>query len=135
VSLEIPDLLPGQPGATRIVVGEVRLRFRAQPQRPADTLHVDADHAGALAAPERRDRQARQVTHRTIRPVADRGGDLAAKRFEVDLIAAVDRITLADLIVCRLGFRGAEEEALEHQVEHAPVLARLGEGRGQRLLE
>ena len=34
-----------------------------------------------------------------------------------------------------LGLGGAEEEALEHEVEHAAILRGLGEGRGQRLLE
>ena len=35
----------------------------------------------------------------------------------------------------RLGLGGAEEVAVEEQLEDAPVLLRLGERRGQRLAE
>ena len=42
---------------------------------------------------------------------------------------------LGDALRGRLGLGGAEEEAIEHELEHAAVVGRLGERRGERLLE
>ena len=85
VLLEAPQLLAREPFAARVVVGQVGLRLGAQPERAADPLDVDAEHARALAAPERGDREPREVAHRGIRAVPQRRGDLLAQRVEVDL--------------------------------------------------
>ena len=58
----------GSPSRRGSSSGSSRRRLDAQAQRPADALHVDADHARALAlAPERRDRQPREVAHERLR--------------------------------------------------------------------
>ena len=74
-----------------------------------------------------------------VRAVAQRLRDLLAQRVEVDLAPrsplAAGLAVLADLLARRLGLGGAEEEAVEHELEDAPVLRRLRERRGERLLE
>ena len=130
----------GRPSAARVVLGEVGLGLGAQAERAADALDVDAEDAGALAAAEGGDRQPREVAQRGLGAVAQRGGDLLAQRVEVDLAvsAAVASAPALPSVTPRRGGRGlggAEEEALEDEVEDAPVLRGLGERRGQRLLE
>jgi hypothetical protein len=44
-------------------------------------------------------------------------------------------VGLRDVLADGLGLGGAEEEAVEHQLEHAPVIAGLGQRSRQRLLE
>ena len=85
VLLEAPQLLARDALAAGIVVGEVGLGLGAQAERAADPLDVDAEHARALAAAERGDRQPGQVAHRGVRAVPERRGDLLAQRVEVDL--------------------------------------------------
>ena len=73
--------------------------------------------------------------------VADRLQHLLAQVVEVDLLAAGSVLVLgappalADALSHRRRLGGAEEEALEDEVEDAPVLGRLGERRGERLAE
>ena len=45
------------------------------------------------------------------------------------------RVALAHVLAQRGELDRAEEEAVEHQLEHAPVLLALGQGRGERLAE
>ena len=132
VRLEAADLVARQ---TQLLARDVLLHraagLGAQAERAADALHVDAEHAGALAAaPERGDREPREVAHGGVVAVADRLQELLAQVVELDPLAAGDAvllIALADLVAQRLRLGGAEEEALEHEVEDAPVLGRLGE--------
>ncbi len=127
VRLEAPDLVAGERRLGLLDVADRPAGLRAQAERAADPLHVDAEHAGALAAAaERGDRQPREVAHRRLVAVADRLQELLAQVVELDPVAAGDRgvlgVALAHLVAQRLGLGGAEEEALEHEVEHAPVL-------------
>ena len=48
-------------------------------------------------------------------------------------VGGVDPALLAHVALQRLLLGGAEEEAVEDQLEHATVLLRLGQGGGQRL--
>ena len=115
----------------------LRLRPRRELQRAADPLHVDADHARALAlAAEGGDRQPRQVAHLALVAVEDRLADLLAQLVDVEPLGAlVALLGLADLALDRLRLGGAEEPALEEQLEQPPVLLRLGDRRRQRLAE
>ena len=83
---------PGVGGAS----GVARRRaagLGAQPERAADALDVDAEHARALAAaPEGGDREPREVAHRRLVAVADRLQQLLAQVVEVDLLAAGDPV-------------------------------------------
>ena len=141
--LETAQLVARQAVVARVVLGELGLGLRTQAQRPADPLHVDPEHARALAATEGSDRQAGQVAQRGLVAVAQRGGDLLAQRVEVDLALALTLRRVAGVHALTLGHaaaRGrrlgrAEEETLEHEVEHAPVLGRLGQRRGECLPE
>ena len=78
--LEAAQRLARQALAPGVVRGQVGLGLGAQAERAADALDVDADHARALlAAPERGDRHPREVAHRALRAVSQRGGDLRAQ--------------------------------------------------------
>ena len=59
--LEAPQLLTRDAVAARVVRRQLRLGLGAQAQRAADALHIDAEHARALALAERRDREPREV--------------------------------------------------------------------------
>ena len=83
--LEAAQLVAADALAPRIAFGEVRLRLGSQPERTADPLHVDAEHARALALAERRDREPRQIAQRRLVAVAQGGRDLLAQRLEVDV--------------------------------------------------
>ena len=72
VLLEAPQLIAGQPGTARVVLRELGLGLGAQAERAADPLHVDAEHARALAAAERGDREPREVAHRGLGAVTER---------------------------------------------------------------
>ena len=136
VRLEAADLVARQ---SQLLARDVLLHratgLGAQAERAADPLDVDPEHAGPLAAaPERGDREPREVAHRGVVAVADRLQELLAQVVELDPLTAGDAvllIALADLVAQRLGLGGAEEEALEHEVEDAPVLGRLGERGGE----
>ena len=126
-----------------------RLVAGGEPERAPDPLHVDADHAGALAAAEGGDRQPRQVAHGVLVAGRHRLADLLAQLVDVDLVAAclagaLALAALADLapltllgdpVLDRLGLGGAEEVAVEEQLEDAAVVLGLGDRRGQRLAE
>ena len=117
---------------------QVGLGLGAQAERAADPLDVHADHARALlAAGEGGDRHPRQVAHRALVAVAQRRGDLRAQRLELGLaqLAQLGEVALADALARGGDLDGAEEEALEDQLEHAPVLLALGERRRERLAE
>ena len=72
--LEAPDLVAGERRRRRGVgLARRAAGLRAQPERAADALDVDAEHAGALAAAaERGDREPGEVAHRGLVAVADR---------------------------------------------------------------
>ena len=126
---------PSWRGSSARIVG---LRVAAQAERAADPLHVDADDAGALGrAPERGEREPREVSQPRLVAVRERLRDLRAQRLEVDLVGgrAAARAGLADADLDRRGLRRAEQEALEDEVEDAAVLGGLGERRGERPLE
>ena len=138
VLLEAPQLLAGDAVAAGIVGGQVGLGLGAQAQRAADALHVDAEHARALAPAERGDGQPGEVAQLGVRAVPQRGGDLLAQGIEVELQVRAGSLSgraLGDVLARGLGLGGAEEEALEHELEHAAVLRGLGERRRHRLLE
>ena len=109
-----------------------------QTERAADALHVHADHAGALlAARERGDRHPREIAHRPVRSVSQRGSDLGAQGVELivaELLQA-GRVLLVNPVASGSDLAGAEEETFEHELEDAPVLLALCERRGERLAE
>ena len=136
--LEAAQLLAREALAARVGLGQVRLRLGAQADRAPDALHVDADDPRALAlAPEGGDGQPREVAHRAVVAVAQRGRDLRAQRVEVELtrLAGVDPALLADVLAHGGRLGGAKEEALEDELEDPAVLRRLGQRRGERLAE
>jgi hypothetical protein len=113
-----------------------------QPERPPDPLDVDPEYAGALAAAaERGDREPREVAQGRLVAVADRLQDLLAQRVEVDPVAAGDPVLLRGVAALahpgleRGALGGAEEVAIEDQVEHAAVVGRLGQRGRERLPE
>ena len=142
VGLERADLLARELDRRALALHQ-SARVRAQPERAADPLHVDAEHAGALAAAaERGDRQPCEVAQRALVAAPDRLQDLLAQRLVVDPLPAGDAVdllaggsALAHAVLERGALGGAEEVALEHDVEHAPVVRRLGERGGERLAE
>ena len=136
--LKAPQRVARQALAPRVVRRQLGLGVGAQAERAADALHVDADDARALAlAAEGGDRQPREVAHGAFGAVAERGRYLLAQRVEVGLAEVVggDPSLLAHALAHRGGLRGAEEEAIEHELEDPPVLLALGQRRGQRLAE
>ena len=52
----------GQAVMSGVVCGQLALGFASQPERTSDSLHVDPEHAGSLAAAERGDRESREVS-------------------------------------------------------------------------
>ena len=67
--------------------------------------------------------------------LGDRLADRLAQLVEVEPLAALVAALLADPPLQRLGLGGAEEVAVEEQLEDPPVLLRLGDRRRQRLAE
>jgi hypothetical protein len=123
-----------------------RLGAGAEPERAADPLHVDADHAGALLAAEGGDRQAGEVAQRVLVALLHRVADQLAQLVAVEAIgevaarlgALVDLVVggpLGDPLLDRGGLGGAEEVAVEEQLEGASVVLGLGDRRRQRLAE
>jgi hypothetical protein len=137
VVLEAAQLVAGDAVAAGIVGRQVGLGLGAQPQRPADALDVDPEHPRTLAPSEGRDGQPREVPHGRVGAVAEGRGDLPAQLVEVELqrLPALTRGRLGDLPPGRLGLGGAEEEALEHELEGMAVVGGLGQRGGERLLE
>ena len=116
-----------------------RLGAGGEAEGAADPLHVDADHAGALAlAAEGGDRQPRQVAHLVLVALDDRLADLLAQLVDVEPLAALAGARSPSSPIAaldRLGLGGAEEAAVEEQLEDAAVLLGLGDRRRQRLAE
>src|SRR5262249_1146028 len=74
--------------------------------------------------------------HLAVVALDDRLANLLAQLVEVEALAAVVAPPLlADPAGDRLGLRGAEEPALEQQLEEAAVLLGLGDGRAGGLAE
>src|SRR5215207_6939928 len=108
------------------------LLLALQPERAPDALNIHADHAGALAlAPERGDRESREVAHLAVRAGPDRLADALAQGVEVELLATLEAL-LSETLLDRLALDRPEEEAVEQHVEHVPVLLRLRERRAAR---
>ena len=135
--LEAADGVARQALGARVVGRQVRLGLGAQPQRAADALDVDADDARALAlAPEGGDGQAREVAHERLLAVAQGLGDLLAQGLEIELGAGgVHPAALGDALAHGGHLGGAEEEAVEDEVEDPPVLLGLRQRGSQALLE
>jgi hypothetical protein len=132
VALELPDAF----GIERLVGVAVTPATCLQAEGAADPLHVNADHPRPLAlAPEGGHRQASQVAHLAVVPLGDRAADRLAELFEIDPVARTLEALVLDPALQRLGLGGAEEVAVEEQLEDPPVLLRLGDGRGERLAE
>ncbi len=132
VALELLDALAVEGHRLVVALGAAPLGLEAE--RAADPLDVDADDARALAAAaECGDREPREVAHLPVLAVADRLADGLAQALEVDL--AVEALGLGECALERLGLRGAEEVAVEQQLEDPPVLLRLGDRRRERLAE
>src|SRR4051812_42221548 len=123
--LEAAQLLARQPLPARVVGRQLGLGLGAQAQRAPDALHVDADDARAFAlTPEGGDGQAREVAHRALRAVAQRGGDLRAQLVEVEAprrVGVVRLVLLAHVVTHGGGLGGAKEVALEDELEDAAV--------------
>jgi hypothetical protein len=139
--LEAADLLAGQ---RQLLLRALALdqpgRLGLQAEGAPDPLDIDAQHARALAAAaEGGDRQPREVGEGGLVPGADRFEDLLAQRVEVDPVAGLGAallgVALADPGLDRGALGGAEEIAVEDEVEDAPVVGGLGQRRRQRLLE
>ena len=118
VGLEAPHGVAVEPLAGLVAVATLD----AQVERAPDPLDVHADHSRALAlAAEGRHREPREVAHLAVVALPDRSLDLAPQLVEVDALAALEA-GLLQAALHRLRLDGAEEEAVEHQLEHAPVL-------------
>ena len=114
VALEAVDAL----AVDRRPLGLLRRAPRLQAQRAADPLDVDADHAGALAAAaEGGDREPGEVSHLALAALRDRLADRLSKLVGVESLATLEPVALAQLAVDRLGLGGAEEVAVEDEVE------------------
>ena len=121
--------------AVRIGQLGVRRGLPLQPERAADALHVDSDHAGAFAlAAEGGDGKPGHVPHLSVRALADGVGDLPAQLVEVETLPALEAL-LPEPALHGLPLDRAEEETLEEQLEHVAVLLRLRERCRQRLAE
>ena len=132
VALELADVVGVEGRCVVIVPPPAGLQVEGS----ADPLNVHADHPGALAlAPERGHRQAGQVAHLAVVALEDRAADRLAKLVEVDPVAGAFEALVLDSALERLGLGGAEEVAVEEQLEDAAVLLRLGDRRRQRLAE
>ena len=110
-------------------------RLRLQLERAPYALHVHADHARALAlAPERGYGEPGEVAHLAVRAGAHGLTDALAQGVEVEPLAALEAL-LGEALLHGLAFHGAEEEAVEDELEHAPVLLRLRQRGCERLAE
>ena len=136
--LEAAQRVARQAVMARVLRRQLGLWLGAQAERAADALDVHADHPRALlAAGEGRDRHPREVAHGALRAVAQGRRYLRAQLPQLLLGELAERrqLLLADALVRGRELDGAEEEAVEHELEHAAVLLALGERRRQRLPE
>ena len=120
-------------------LGGRRLLPGGEAEGAADPLHVDADHARALGAAEGGDRQPRQVAHRVLVAGLHRLADRFAQLVHVEALAVAGRRPALGVLghpaLDRLRLGGAEEVAVEDQLEDAAVVLGLGDRRRQRLAE
>lgn len=120
---------------------EIGLGLHSKPEGAPDALHIHSNHTRSLlGSAERGEREAREVPHRALRAIAQGRRDLTAHRFQVLLGQAFHvQLTGLDPLVQALAdrrrLRRPEQEALEDQLEDAPVLRALGKGGGKRLPE
>ncbi len=146
VALEAGQLVAVERRPLLAGVGPRRLGAGAEPEAAADPLDVDADHAGALLAAEGGDRQAGEVAQRVLVALLHRVADQLAQLLAVEAVgevaarlgALVDLVvggSLGDPLLDRGRLGGAEEVAVEEQLEGAPVVLGLGDRRRQRLAE
>jgi hypothetical protein len=132
VALELPDPV----GVERLRVTVVTAAAGLQPEGTPDALHVDADHARALAPPaEGGHREPGEVAHLAVVALDDRPADRLAQLVQVDAVARALEALVLDPAVERLGLGRPEEVAVEEQLEDPPVLLRLGDRRGEGLAE
>jgi len=77
----------------------------------------------------------REVAHGPLGAVADRLGDLCAQCVELLVGELIEggEIALPHILAHRGDLDGAEEEAVEDELEYATVLLALGERGGERL--
>jgi hypothetical protein len=73
VLLEFSELVAWQTVVSRVLLWEIGLGLGAETERAPDPLHVDAQDAGALAAAERGDGQAGQISEGGVRSVSHGG--------------------------------------------------------------
>src|SRR5439155_10201363 len=136
--LEAAQRLARHSVASRVARRQLRLGLGTQTERAADALHVHADHAGALlAARERCDRHPREIAHRPVRSVSQRGSDLGAQGVELivaELLQA-GRVLLVNPVASGSDLAVEEEEQFTYELVLAPVLLSLCERRGERLPE
>src|SRR5947209_15931935 len=137
-ALELPAKVPlelAQP-VLGDAVGIRKLTSRRLPlqlEGPPDPLQVHPDHPRSLAlAPEGGDREPRHVPHLAVRPLAHGLADALAQVLEVQAVATAVAL-LREPPLDRLALHGAEEEAVEDDLEYPPVLLRLGERGRERL--
>jgi hypothetical protein len=117
VLLEAVDLIAIESG----LLGAAPLSLEAQ--RSANALHVNADHARPLASTtERGDGKPREVAHLPVAALGDCLAHGLAQLVQVQAAAAVVPPILADAPFERLRLAGAEEEAIEEELEDAAVL-------------
>jgi hypothetical protein len=96
---------------------------RLQAQRAADPLHVHADHPRALPlSSEGIHREASEVPHRAVVALGDRAADRLPELVEVDPVARAFEALVLYPAFERLRLCGAEEVAIEQQLEDPPVL-------------
>jgi len=100
------------------------------------TAEAEAVQRGVTEHAEGGDRKPRQVAHLAVVPLDDRLANLLFQLVQVEPLAPlVAAALLADAALYRLGLGGAEEPALEEQLEEPAILLRLGDRRRQGLAE
>jgi len=119
VALELADVVRIEDRAVVAVPPAACLEVK----RPADSLDVDADHAGTLPlAAEGRHREPGEVAHLAVVALEDRPPDRLAELVQVDSVAGSLEALILDSALERLRLGRSEEVAVEEQLEDSPVL-------------